>query len=173
MGICKEYFIYYIVVDGVHSLDTLAASVLYLEGILWHSLDISELCHGDNYLFSLDKLFICYIIRVSCDRCSSLITVLVSYRCKLSLDDSEKLVLICKYLLVLSYLCNKFIVLVLDLLSLQTCQSTESHVNDCSGLCLGKSKSFDQLCLGLSNILGISDDRDYFIYIIQCYEITL
>ena len=173
MGICQEYLINDIVINNIHSLYALATSVLYLECILWHSLDISKLCHGDNNLFSLDKFFICYIIRVSCDGCSSLITILVCYRSKLCLDYSEKLILICKYLLVLCYLSFKFIILILDFLSFQTCKGTKSHINYGSSLSLRKSKSFDELCLCFSNILGVSDDRDNLVYVVQSYEITL
>ena len=37
-----------VLIDRLHSLDPLAAAVLALEIVHGHSLDVAEICHGNN-----------------------------------------------------------------------------------------------------------------------------
>lgn len=64
-------------------------------------------------------------------------------------------------------------VLVLDLLSLQTCQSTKTHVNDCLGLGVRQSEPLYQLGFCDLDSLGSADDPDHFIDIVKRDEQTL
>ena len=43
-----------ILIDGLHTLDSLAATVLAFEIIRGHTLDITKFCHGYNRIFNRD-----------------------------------------------------------------------------------------------------------------------
>ena len=53
--------------------------------------------------------------------------------------------------------------LCLDLSSFQTCQGSQTHINDCLGLHIIQSELFYQGILGNLHILGRADDPDHFI----------
>ena len=48
MGRCHEKIFNIVFIDGLHTLDTLAAAILGLEIVNCHSLDISKVCSGNN-----------------------------------------------------------------------------------------------------------------------------
>src|SRR5699024_1737320 len=116
--------------ESLPSLDSPASSVLALEGIHAHSLDISHIRYRDHHIFSRDQILHGYIKLIIADACSSLISVFFGNDEDFFLDHTEKELAVCEDRLQFIDLLLEFCILVLDLLSFQTCQSTETHVDD-------------------------------------------
>ena len=85
-----------IVVNGLHSLDALAAAVLRTEIICAHTFDVTQFCHGNNRIGNRDQIFHGNIILVISDGSSSLIAVFCGNLKDLFTDHTEKQFLICK-----------------------------------------------------------------------------
>ena len=76
-----------VLIDRLHSLDPLAAAVLALEIVHGHSLDVAEICHGNNSVIIGDQIFHGHII-VEADLCPSVIPVLLGYHKDLFFDHT-------------------------------------------------------------------------------------
>ena len=77
-----------IFLDGLHSLDTLAAAVLTLKVIHRHSLDISKICHSNNGVLVRNQILHGHVKLVKSDGCSSVVTVFVGYHDDFFFDDA-------------------------------------------------------------------------------------
>ena len=116
------------------SLHTDTASVLCLVFCKGCSLDVSEMRDCDNnILVSVEVLRIELLCRKR-NLCSSLVAVLLLHLKSLILDDRELHALVCKNVLAVSDELHEFVVLVLEFLSLESCELTETHLDDCSCL---------------------------------------
>ena len=63
--------------------------------------------------------------------------------------------------------------LILKLLSFQTCQRTQTHVYDCLGLGLRKLETFFQSFFCYLCILAAADNGDHFINKVQRFQKSL
>ncbi len=138
MGGRHEHLHDIVILDRLHTLDSLAATVLALEIIGTHTLDVTDLCHGDNGICLRDQILHRHIILIITDLRSSIITVLVCNRKNFFSDYTKKQLLIGKDCLQLLYLLLQSCILCFKFLSFQSGQSTKSHINDCLCLCIGK-----------------------------------
>ena len=129
-----QKFLDVIVINGLHSLDSLAPAVLRTEIVKAHTLDISKLRHGNDGIGNRNQILHGNIIFVKTDGCSSVIPVLVGDQKNLLTDDAEQLFLVGKNCLQLCDALHQFRVFVLQLLAFQTCQRTQTHIHD--RLCL-------------------------------------
>ena len=66
-----------VVLNGLHSLDSLATAVLCLEIVHGHPFDISEVCHGDDGVLSGNHILHADINLVIADLASSVVAVLL------------------------------------------------------------------------------------------------
>ena len=89
MCIGHEEFFYIILVQLLHTFDSLASTVLGFECIVRHSLDISKLCHRDDNIFSWDQVFHGDIKLIESDGCSSLISVFITDHKDLFFDHAK------------------------------------------------------------------------------------
>ena len=134
-GSHKDIF-YKVILYSLHTLNTSAASVLSLEILDGHTLDISKVCHGENCIFGNDHILNIDITIVISDACSSVVAVLICGNGNLFSDYSKEKLFICKDCSELFYKFKKVGMLFLKLISFKTCKSTKSHLNYCVSLLL-------------------------------------
>ena len=84
---CHEKILDEVLIDGLHSLDSLSAAVLALEIVHGHSLDVSKIGHGNYSVIVGDQVFHGHII-VEADLCPSVIPVLFGYHKDLFFDHT-------------------------------------------------------------------------------------
>ena len=97
VGCGHEEILYIVILNGGHSLDSLASAVLSLEVIDAHPLYIAESGHRYNGILMRNHLFIGDIIDIITEVCMSLITVFISSLSDFLLDHTQKKSFICKY----------------------------------------------------------------------------
>ena len=129
-----QKFLDVIVIDGLHSLDSLSSAVLRTEIIKAHALNVSELGHGNDGIGNRNQILHGNIIFVKTNGCSSVIPVFVGNQKNLLTDNAEQLFLVGKNCLQLCDALHQFRVFILQLLTFQTCQRTQTHIHD--RLCL-------------------------------------
>ena len=125
--------------DGLHSLNALAATMLCLEIIYSHTLNIAKVSNGNYGIFIRNQVFISEIVHVNADGSSSVIAVLVTNHTDFLLDNAKKYLFIRKNQLIFINLLHEFCILLLQTLSFQTGKSTETHIHD--SLCLNIIKT--------------------------------
>ena len=139
---CSHEKICYIVsVNSTDTLDSVTASVLSLEVINSHSLDITKRCKSDYCIYIRDEVFIFEFSLIMSDLCLSVIAVFISDLCDFFFDNTKKEIVISKDSLKFSNLLKEFFVLSLKLVSFQTCESTKSHIYDSLRLCFRESET--------------------------------
>ena len=126
-----EQFSDIVVLQGLHSLDSLATAVLTLERIHAHAFDVSEICHGDHNIFSRDQILHGDIKLIIADPCSSVVAIFFGNGKYFFFDHSEKKLAVCEDRLQFLDLFCQFCIFCLDLLSFQTGKSSQTHVHDC------------------------------------------
>ena len=134
MSIGHEQLFYIVFIQSLHTLDTLSATVLALEGIVAHSLNVSHLCHGDHHIFSRNQILCGNVVFIKSDGCSSVISVFFRNHKDFFLDDTKQKLSVCKDCLIFCNLLLKLCILCFQLLSFQTSQSSQTHIYDCLGL---------------------------------------
>ena len=90
MGCRHEKVLNIILLNGLHSLDALAAPVLGLEIIHRHALDIAKTGHGNYGIIPRNQILHIDIINVKSDLTSSVITVLFSSNHHFLFDHAKK-----------------------------------------------------------------------------------
>ena len=115
------------------SLHSYSTSILSLVLSKRCSLDISEMRNCNyNILISIEVLWVEFLCR-KCNLGSSLITVFLLHLKSFILDDTHLKVNVCKNILTILDELHKLVVLVLELLSFESGELTESHFyNRCS-----------------------------------------
>ena len=161
-----------ILIDGGHAADSLSAAVLALEIIGGHSLDVTQVGHGDDHVIIRNHILFVDLVLIPADACSSVIAVAVFYFGDLFADHAEKQLLIAENRSPLSDLSLQLLVFGKKLLPFQTCQSAETHVHDGLGLGVRESEGSDQVCLCLRHIGSRPDNPDDFVDDIQRLEKT-
>ena len=131
----KQLF-YIVFIQSLHTLDTLAATILALESIVAHSLNVSHLGHGDHYIFSRDQILCRNVVFIKSDGCSSVISVFFRDHKDFFLNYAKQKLSVCEDRLVLCDLLLKLCILCFQLLSFQTGQSSQTHIHDSLGLCI-------------------------------------
>ena len=120
-----------------------------------------------------DHLFIGDIIDIIAEVSMSLITVFICGFGDLLFDHTEKESLICKDCPEFLNLSHEIVMLCKESVSLKSGKSSESHINDSLSLNIIESESGHQLFLGFCRSSTSSDDADYFIDKIKCFEKSL
>ena len=95
MRCCHKQVFYVVLIYGLHALYSASASVLVLEVIKCHSLDISEISHSYNCALIRNKILHVDFGLIIADGCSSVITVFIGDCNNLLTDDHKKLLLVC------------------------------------------------------------------------------
>ena len=142
MGCGHQKILNIVLIDSLHSLDSLAAAVLALEIVAGHSLNIAKIGHGHNDIIIRDQILRRHIIFVISDGGPTVISVFISNEGDLLLDNTQKLLLICQNRLQLCNLCLQLFIFIFQFLSFQTGQSTQTHIYDSLSLCIRKIKTF-------------------------------
>ena len=115
-----------VLLNGLHALDSLAASVLAPEIIYIHTLDVAQMGHG---VLVRNQVLHGHIIVIS-NGCAAVLRVFIRDNHDLIPDNGKELLLIRKNCLQFLDLCLKFPVLILQLLTFQTSESAEPHIHD-------------------------------------------
>ena len=76
-----------VLIDGLHSLDSLSAAILALEIVHGHSLDVSKIGHGNYSVIVGDQVFHGHII-FKAYLCPSVVTVFLGDHKDLFLDHT-------------------------------------------------------------------------------------
>ena len=77
MGSRHQQLLDIIIIDRLHALDTFTATVLCLEIIHTHALNVTKLCHGDHGIGDRDHVLHRNIKFIISDGSSALITVFI------------------------------------------------------------------------------------------------
>ena len=157
----------------LHALDASAAAVLGLEVILAHTLDIAKLGDRDNDIFSLDQILRVKVRDIISDLRSAVVTVFIPDDQDLFADDTEKKLLITEDCSQLRDQLHQLFMLCLDLASFQTCQRSQTHIDDRLSLHVIQPELLHQRVLGCLHVLGRADDPDHFIDIVQSDQQSL
>ena len=96
MGSRHQKFLDVIFIDRLHSLDSLATTVLGTEIIKAHSLDVAKFCHCDHSVGYRNEILHGNIILVKSDGSSSLITVFFCNQEDFLTDNTKEFFLICQ-----------------------------------------------------------------------------
>ena len=84
---CHEKIFDEVLIDGLHSLDSLSAAILALEIVHGHSLDVSKIGHRNYSVIVGDQVFHGHII-FKADLCPSVVTVFLGDHKDLFLDHT-------------------------------------------------------------------------------------
>ena len=96
MGRRHQKLLNIVVFDGLHTLDSLATTVLATEIVYRHTFDIAQFCHGNNRVFAWNQILHRDIEFVKTDRGSSVIAILFGYSQNLSADHAKKNLSVCE-----------------------------------------------------------------------------
>ena len=162
-----------VILDGLHSLDSLASAVLGPEIVSGHALDIAKLGESNDGMRNRDQVLGADIIIVKTDLCAAVITVLVGDLLHFLLHHGQKLLMVGQNPLKIGYLLHQFPVLRLQLLPFQTCQGAKTHINDSLGLGLGQGKPPHQLFFCNGDRFRGPDDFDDLVDVVQGRQQTL
>ena len=136
MGGCHKHFHNIIILDGLHSLNSLTATVLTLKIIGSHALDIANFCHGNDRIGFRNQIFHGNIKLIVSDLGSSVIAIFICNFQNFCADNCKKFFLICKNCLEFRDLCHEVFILVFEFLTFQTGQGLQTHINNCLCLCI-------------------------------------
>ena len=162
-----------ILIDGLHTLDSLAATVLAFEIIRGHTLDITQIGHGNNHVLLRNQILHGQIKFVKADAGPAIVAVFICNYGNLFLDDAQQLFLICQNSLQVINLLHQRLIFCLQLLPFQTGQCTQTHIYDSLCLYIVQFKAIHQLLLRLRRRPGAADNPDYFVDMIQGNQQTL
>ena len=158
-----------VVLLGSHTDDTLTASVLCRVDVCLLALDVAGMRYGDNAGVTLNKVLEVDLLNRLAELGATCVAVLLLDLLKLILEDLAYLALVVKDC---TQLCNDNCELcdsILDLLTLESGELTECHLDDSLCLRLGETESLykSELCRGngrrrLDNLNYLVDivDRD-------------
>ena len=167
MGTCHHQFFDKVIFQCGHPTDTFSASVLASEIINGHPLDIAHAGHGNDCIFIFDQIFDRDLIVIDADLCPSVISVFIFDDKDLFFDHAKKDLSVSQDRLQLADTLHQLIVLVLQLLSFQTCQSSKTHIHNSLGLGVREIKAFHQFRLGILHIGRVADDLDHFVDVVK------
>ena len=170
MGCSHQQLFNIIVLNGLHTLDSSAATVLTAEVINRHTLDVTKLGHCDHGILSRDQILCGNIVYIVSDGSLSVIAVFFCNSEDLLADHTEKKLTVSEDCLELADLLHKLCILGFQLLSFQTCQCTETHIHDCLSLNVCQLKTLNKFLFRDLYITGTTDDTDHFIDIIKCFQ---
>ena len=173
MGVRHKELFHIVRIYCLHALYAFSSSVLGFECILRHALDIAKLCHGDDHIFLWDQILHRDIKLIVADLRPSVISVLVLDDKDFLLYDAQEDLSVGQDRLQLADALHQLIVFVLQLLSLQTCQSPQTHVHDSLGLCVREVEALHQLRLCLLHVGRAADDLYHLVDMVQGDEQSL
>ena len=95
-GGCHKHFHDIIILNGLHSLNSLASTVLAFEIIGSHTLDIANFCHGNDRIGFRNQIFHGNIKLIVSDLGSSVIAIFICNFQNFCADNCKKLFFIWK-----------------------------------------------------------------------------
>ena len=122
--------------------------------------------HGDDCIIIGDQVLHGHIIIIS-DAGLSIVPILIGDHLDLFFDHHQQLFLICQDPSQFLDLSFQLLVLIFQLLSLQTGESPQTHVHDRLGLRIRQLKAVHQPFLCLRRVRGAADDLDHLIDVVQ------
>ena len=125
-----------VLVTGRASLHSDSSSVLetvFGEGC---PLDVSEVRDGDDHILICIEVFRIEFLCRKSDLRTSLVSVLLLHLHGLILDDSHLESLVGKHILTVGDELHELVIFALKLFSFESCELTQTHLDDCRGLSL-------------------------------------
>ncbi len=96
MGRGHQQILDIVIIDGLHTFDAPSASVLGLEIVDGHSLDIAKRSHGDHRILVGDQILIVDIMLIGADLAAAVVAVLFCDGIHLILDDAQQQLFVCQ-----------------------------------------------------------------------------
>ena len=162
-----------VLLESLHTLDPLAASVLGFKIVYGHAFHISEICHGYDGIILGDHILHGNIIFVKTYYASPVVSVFIGNLLDLGPYHAKKQLLVCKDRLKLCNFHKKLFMLVLNLFSFQTGESPKTHINDRLGLRFGEAEALHQPFLCNLRVLAASYNLNDLVDMIKRYEQSL
>ena len=155
---------------SLHSHSTSVLSLVFSKGC---SLDISEVRDCDHHILVRIEVFRIELLSRESDLRSSLVTVLLLHLHCLILDDAHLEINVREHILAVSDELHELVILALELLSFESGELTEPHLDNGSSLRFRESECRHELSLCLFHRLGCSDYSDDLIDHIKSLEESL
>ena len=150
-----------------HPLDTLAATVLATIGSKRHTLDVVVMRQRDDDIFLSNEVFDVDLRRINRELRTALIAILLLDCAELILDDAKDAVLVSQNGLELLDSLQDFLILLFDLLTLQTGQALQTQIQDSLSLFLRELETRHECFTGNISRAALTDGRDDSIQMIQ------
>ena len=96
VGLGQQQILNIILIDGLHALDSLTASVLVFKIVHAHTFDIAKLGHSHNRILIRDQIFHGHIELIKTNGGLTVITIFIRNDQNLFADHTQQLFLICK-----------------------------------------------------------------------------
>ena len=173
MGSGHQQLFNVIILNGLHSLDSLASTALAAEIVHGHSLDVSQLGHSNDHVLPGDQILHGKVKFIVSDGSSSVIPVFVGNCQNLFSDDSQQSLPVRQDLPVFLDPDLQFMELGFQLGPFQTCESPQTHIHNGLSLGIGKSEFPDEIFFCLLGVGGSPDDLDDSVDMIQSFQQTL
>ena len=93
---CNKQFSDVIILQSLHSLNTFTTTILALECVHRHSLDISKFCHCNYDILARNQILHGEIVLIKADGSSSVIAVFFGYGQNLPADNAKKHLAVCE-----------------------------------------------------------------------------
>ena len=134
VGVAHQQILHIVFFQGLHSLDSLAAPVLGLEGVLGHPLDISKLGHGDHHVLPWDQVFHGNVVLVKSNGSAALVAIFFLDGKDLFLNHPKQKLTVRQDGFQMFDLFYQLVVFRFQLLPFQTGQRTQTHIHNGLGL---------------------------------------
>ena len=173
MGGGHQQILDIVVLDGLHSLDALAAPVLGFEVVHRHALDVPHIRQGDYCILPGDQVLHGEICLVIAYLAAPVIAVFVGNFHDFLLDDPQQQFLVRQNLSQLLNPLLQLLMFILNLLPFQSGESAQPHLHNGLGLGFRKLESLHQPFFGHLGVLAAADDGYHFVYEIQSLQKSL
>ena len=161
-----------ILINRLHSADSLSTTVLTAEIIHTHALNVSELRDCDNSVLIRDQILHRHVKLVKSDRGLSVIAVFLRDRKNLLADHAEQFLLICEDRPEFLDARHQLAILILNLLSLKTGQRTQTHIDDRLSLNIAELKFLHQLLFCNLRSRCTADNLNHLVDVVESNQQT-
>ena len=157
----------------VDSLQTLAAALLLTVGGDRQALDVARLRDRDDHVLLGDEVLDVEVLGRRRDVGAALVGELLAHLAHLVLDDLQHEVHVAEHLRVPGDLLAQLLELVFDLVTLETGEAAQPHLEDRVGLDLREAEARDEGGLRLGVVGAGTDDPDDLVDIVERDDETL
>ena len=166
-----EHRVYKVLILRCHRADAAAAAPLSAVLADRHTLDVAAVGQGVDALLLLDEILDVYLVGDVLYLGDSVVAVLVAQGDKLVLEYALYLLRVCQQILEVVYLLLKLLVLVFELLTVETLERNKAHVAYRLSLNVAEAEALHKALLCI--VVAGADDADYLVDIVLSYQQAL